>query len=41
MTNTTIDATIKSYGYLPFKVKKESSNWYKLEDGTILKLTPI
>ena len=41
MTSVTIDVTLKSYGYLPFKVKKESANWYKLEDGTILKLIPI
>ena len=41
MTDPSIDAKIKSRGYDAFVVKKETPNYYQLEDGTILRVYPI
>lgn len=41
MSDRIIDEKIKRLGFTPFKVKKEKPSYYKLQDGTILKIYPI
>jgi len=41
MSEREIDIKIKRLGYTPFKVKKEKPSFYKLEDGSILKVLSI
>ena len=41
MNERELDIKIKKLGYTPFKVKKERPSFYKLTDGTILKVITI
>jgi len=41
MNEREFDIKIKRLGYTPFKIKKEKPSFYKLEDGTILKVITV